>query len=798
MIAPTGPCPAKIMIVGEAPGAEEERQGRPFVGPSGHLLDSLLHEAGILRSECFVTNVVRVRPPNNEISYFISRKKRGPDGWTQVGDLWLHPKALEGYNLLLKEIQLCNPKVIIALGNLALWALSSKWGITDWRGSQLKCSSLSTAWVIPTYHPAAVLRQWSWRPYVTLDLKRARSCITEGVVEPQYRMILGPQINEAASTLSILLERLDEAPLQLAVDIETRYGHIDCLGIAWSPLDAICIPFLRFGSGEGYWTLDEEVEIVWLLRRVLTHPNALIVGQNFSYDMQYISRSFGFEPRLALDTMITHHVCWPGTDKGLDVLSSLYCKFHRFWKHDSKDASEEQNDLKRWAYNAEDCLRTYEIVGVLVDAVHKLGLRDQCIFQHQMLWHAFDTMQLGVRMDAQEKNALAATLSVESEKRKAWLQSIVGHPLNPKSPLQMRLFFYEDLKLKPVLDRKTGNPTTAGDALETLARREPLIKPLVKAILEIRSLEVFRSTFVESRLDHDGRMRCSYNVAGTETFRFSSSENAFGSGMNLQNIPKGGALEDDPDALVLPNIRKLFIPDEGYELFDMDLSSADLRIVVWEADEREMKAMFHKGLDPYTEIAKEFYHDPSITKRDPRRQLFKSFVHGTNYLGTARGLAVRLGLPVAQAEATQRWYFSKFPRIAIWQDNLRKRLQSTRTVQNCWGYRRFFFDRVEGTVYNQAAAWIPQSTIGILINKIWDRIRREEPEVRILLQVHDSLVGEYPRDRADYFRQRLQDLSRVVLPYSDPLIIPTGFKYSTKSWGDCEEPKEALSGKDSG
>jgi DNA polymerase-1 len=281
-------------------------------------------------------------------------------------------------------------------------------------------------------------------------------------------------------------------------------------------------------------------------------------------------------------------------------------------------------------------------------------------------------------------------------------------------------------------------------------------------------------------------MRCSYNVAGPETFRFSSSENAFGTGMNLQNIPIGNEDEQEIDALQLPNVRKLFVPDPGFEMFDMDLSSADLRIVTWESDEPEMKALFAAGLDPYTEIAKEFYNDHTISKKDPRRQTFKSFAHGTNYLGTPRGLATRLGISVRDAERTQEWYFNRFKRIQQWQKNLCTSLARTNTVKNAFGYRRFYFDRIDGTVYNQAAAWIPQSTVGLLINKIWDRIVEEEPEIQILLQVHDSLVGQYPVSRAEYFRRRLRELSIFEIPYADPLVIPTGFKTSTVSWGHCQ------------
>lgn len=785
---PSGPCPAKVMIIGEALGAEEERQGRPFVGASGLELDRMLHEAGLLRSECFVTNVIRLRPPGNNLEFFVSRKKKPPAAdWTNVNGIWFHPKVVPHLELLRKEIELCQPTVIIPLGNLALWASTLRWGMTDWRGSQLKCYFQPTITVLPTYHPAAVLRQWSWRPFVISDLKRVRSLLTKGKVEePQYRFIIEPQYEQAAATLHYLLDRLAGGPLHISCDIETRLGHIACLGLAWSRLDAICIPFLCSGRAEGYWSEEEEFQILKLLHLVLTHPNVLISGQNFIYDTQYTFRWFKCVPRLALDTMVTHHVCFPGMDKSLDVLASLYCEYYSFWKHEGKEWSARQDEKVLWYYNCKDAVYTWEIAEALPPVVEQLGLHDQAVNQHRSWWNAFDAMNKGVRMDTSRKKELSNELLVEVTAREQWIESILEHPINVRSPAQLKKLFYDDLKLPPVLDRKTRLPTTNEEALKKLARKEPVLRPLVRRILEIRSLGVFRSTFVDGRLDSDGRMRCSYNVAGTETFRFSSSENAFGSGINLQNVPSGGELDEEDDPLVLPNVRTLFIPDPGYEMFDMDLSSADLRIVVWEADEPEMKAMLREGRDPYTEIAKEFYHDPNITKSDARRQKFKSFAHGTNYLGTARGLAVRLGLSVAEAERTQAWYFGRFRKIKLWQEHLCRNLEAKHFVRNSFGYRRFFFDRIDGTVYNQAAAWIPQSTVALLINKVWDKVRDEEPDVDVLLQVHDSLVGQYPIHRADYFRRRLQELSQIVIPYEDPLIIPTGFKYSQKSWGDCK------------
>ena len=103
----------------------------------------------------------------------------------------------------------------------------------------------------------------------------------------------------------------------------------------------------------------------------------------------------------------------------------------------------------------------------------------------------------------------------------------------------MSAFFYDELGLPVQRDRKTRQPTLNAKALATLCEKEPLIRPLVELIERKRSLGVFLSTFCLMRLSPDGRMRCSFNVCGTETFRFSSSTDAFGNGGNLQNIPKG-------------------------------------------------------------------------------------------------------------------------------------------------------------------------------------------------------------------------------------------------------------------
>ena len=925
------------------------------------------------------------------------------------------------------------------------------------------------------------------------DLKRGESLArdtTGGIVE-NTPGIIRPSFFTVTTSLRSLL-RCAAVALPLTVDIETRSGHIACLGLTDSKEWGLCIPFMCVEHQEGYWTLDEEAEIIFLLYLLLTHKNVFVIGQNFLYDAQYIHKAWHFTPHFVRDTMLAHHTCYSTLQKGLDFLASMYCKKYTYWKSESKDWDPKVGEDQLWLYNLKDLQYTHEVDEVEQEAIAKLTaggwtkLPQVQAFQQALFWPVLEAMQRGVRIDTKRRSDYDLFLQSEISRREEWFRAVLGHPLNPRSAPQTKALFYEDFRQKVIKDRKTGNPTLDEEALTQIGEREPLLLPLIRRITEHRSLGVFLSTFVRAALDPDNRMRCSYNIAGTATYRFSSSENAFGNGSNLQNLPKGG--DDDDTGLELPNIRELFIPDPGFEFFDIDLSSADLRIVVWESDEREMKAILREGKNPYVEIAKEFYHDPTITKQHPKYRHFKSFAHGcitaghellttegwvkvedyedgtpimvcspqeerswfevpssftrdlgvhfhsitgqssnfeftydhrmpyttddsdnlrsqgiesipssaripyttlyegrhlppseefvrlvaalqadgtidphgnvmfhfrkerkilrmrlllllyehnenvqgdgstvfyvprraadfakhgksagpyllnwrgealdafldeaqhwdgwaggtvqchissvdkehcewiqtiarlrgrgsqitlqrsaednrkdlyrvtmnsrkflnlsstsresyetapravycpttstgffllrrngcivvsgnTHYLGTAQGLAQRLGLTVHETERTQQWYFGRFPRIKAYQQGIIDQINKRHFIENIFGYRCYFFDRIDNATYRKGAAWLPQSTIACLINRIWVKLRAALPQVQVLLQVHDSLAGQYPSYLGEWARKRIVEESAIELPYSEPLTIPVGIKHSTISWGACE------------
>jgi len=252
----------------------------------------------------------------------------------------------------------------------------------------------------------------------------------------------------------------------------------------------------------------------------------------------------------------------------------------------------------------------------------------------------------------------------------------------------------------------------------------------------------------------------------------------------------------------LPNVRKFFIPDPGYTICDTDLDRADLQVVVWESNDDELKRALRDGVDlhimngislenlpmpPLEELCETHPNYPDHKARfKKQRQLAKSFIHGTNYGGSARTMAIAAACTVHQAELLQARWFAAHPGIKEWHRRTEKQLQTNRMVVNKFGYRRPYFERIEGLL-PEALAWVPQSTVALYINMIWDAVVTAHPEIHVLLQVHDSIVWQAPANDFEGYIEKFKQIARtIVIPYEDPLVIPVGFKWSKISWGHCE------------
>jgi DNA polymerase I-like protein with 3'-5' exonuclease and polymerase domains len=191
---------------------------------------------------------------------------------------------------------------------------------------------------------------------------------------------------------------------------------------------------------------------------------------------------------------------------------------------------------------------TYEVSEVLESVIDKLNLREPYQFEMDLVEPLFCMMLRGVRINTKLRGELMWELQSVMGQREEYFEALIpdiqlakSKTAKPwyRSPQQLQKLFYEVFGQAVIRQRKTGRPTIDDDALTKIGKREPLLYPLTSVLSEYRSLGVFLSTFIQAPLDHDHRMRCSYNPVGTETFRFNSSADAFGYGTNLQNIPKG-------------------------------------------------------------------------------------------------------------------------------------------------------------------------------------------------------------------------------------------------------------------
>lgn len=337
-VPPYGPRDAKIVIVGEAPGETEDQMGVPFCGSSGEELRKMLLEAGIKKSDCYLTNVFKTRPPDNKLDAWCVDKEQLPPGYNLpalIPRRFIAPGYAHAVSDLHAELEGLAPHLIILAGGTACWALGigsisqSRGVITSWRGKK----------VLPIYHPAAIFRQWHLRVITVGDLIKAKyeSSFPE-IRRPERELWIEPTLQEVQEFFRLFIEPATEVSL----DIENPGGTLNCISLSPSESLSLCIPFVDHRKPDKhYWTFQEEAVIWRLLRNLLIKRTIArtvrTIGQNLLYDVQHLDRQA--QCRLACisdDTMLAHHAMFPEMQKGLGFLGSVYTN-ELSWKDMGKE-----------------------------------------------------------------------------------------------------------------------------------------------------------------------------------------------------------------------------------------------------------------------------------------------------------------------------------------------------------------------------------------------------------------------------------------------------------------------------
>lgn len=341
-----------IILLGEAFGANEAKINAAFVGASGIELIRMLSDAGVfaltsedqafiskfyntgdplcidaiwrLHLEVHRANVFNLHPPGNDLATLCGPKADGVTGFPPlVRTKHLRREFIPQLERLADEICTVDPNLVIALGNTPLWALCGTTGISKVRGTTRLSTHTATGFkVLPTYHPAAVIRQWELRPTTVMDLAKAkREAASPEIRRTQRTMWLEPTLED----LEAFYEQHIANCELLSIDIETAGNLITCVGFAPSPWISLVVPFFdRRKKNKSYWSLEHE-KIAWrFVKRVCESPIPKI-GQNILYDVAFMWRSVGICIRnIKHDDMLCHHSLQPESLKSLGYLGSIY------------------------------------------------------------------------------------------------------------------------------------------------------------------------------------------------------------------------------------------------------------------------------------------------------------------------------------------------------------------------------------------------------------------------------------------------------------------------------------------
>lgn len=817
------------MIVGEAPGAVEDQSGVPFSGPSGDLLNDMLEVAGTRRRDVYVTNVVKYRPPFNDL-----RRLR------EIGH-----SLEEGIPQLWDEIYAIKPNCILALGNLALYALTGKGrllrdkktqnfksitGITTYRGSILSSLQGHTK-VLPSIHPAALLRSrdeggggakvlsYSARLYMQHDYNRA----VEQSHFPEFRLP-SRTLTIARSTVDVwrFLERYKDKT-EVSVDIEVLHAIPVCVALAFNEWDAISIPLIDVWALQGKQSgiADHEFDGMWrLVAGLLTDPRIQVIGQNFKFDDGKLRKPCGIVTKnVFFDNLLAAHTLHCELEKSQAFLTSIYTE-EPYYKDEGREFDLRRSPAEQlFLYNAKDAAVAFEIHLRLKERMMETivpgfpNWYQEFFLDYVMKLHPLyrDIEAEGLPVDEKRRAEMVKDYQERIRVNQKELDAIAGWDVNVNSWKQVALLLYKDFGLPNRKGRKGGgkegnsNSSTAEEtlvALQSNVCKNEAHKRAIDLILKIRGYRKAVGTYMLAPVDFDGRMRTNIRIVGTETGRSSNTKlgpperpafigpkgKPIEIGLAFQTMSKHGEMGKE--------LRTMFVADPGHVILEFDLSQAEARIVAILGRSMETLELFNKT-DIHKLTSTWIFNMPVASISKEMRFVGKTCRHAGNYDMRKRRLmelvntdAKKYGIkidPISEYKAGQmldRFHqYSPWIRQVFHKEVVEALEQNDMTLVNPFGRMRQFNDYWGEDLWKEAYAQLPQSTVADQVKKAALRIRARVPGIRIIIEAHDALVFMTPNHlveaHARVIREELEvpiDFSRCTLPRGE-LVIPCEAKY---------------------
>ncbi|MBF9252955.1 DNA polymerase I [Pontibacter sp. 172403-2] len=588
-----------------------------------------------------------------------------------------------------------------------------------------------------------------------------------------YHLIQTP---EARQSLIKYLLKQDEISFDTeTTSIDAITARLVGMSFCYRPGEAYYVPMPPDNQEEAH-------RIVAEFKPVLENPRIALIGQNIKYDM-LVMKNYDVELQgPVFDTMLAHYLLEPEMRHNMDLLAETYLNYRPVPITDL--IGPKGKNQKTMADLSPEEIKDYACEDADVTLQLKLYFEPLLQEQGQMkLFRDVETPLVQVLADIEKEgisidsNAMA-DISIQLEGEIAGIErrifEIAGEQFNIGSPKQLGEILFDKLELHgsaKIKKTKTGQYATGEEILSKLAGEHEV----VRLILEHRELTKLKSTYVDALpqlvCELDNRVHTSFNQAVTATGRLSSTN------PNLQNIPVRTERGRE--------IRKAFVPrNSGHLIISADYSQIELRIMADFSGDPTMKEAFRNGLDIHSSTASKVFHVPLDEVDAEMRRKAKTINFGIIYGISAFGLAERLRIPRREAADIIEAYFAEFPAVKQYMDAAIDKAREQEYVETLLGRRRFLRDinsrnqTVRGFAERNAINAPIQGTaadiIKIAMINIQDYLKQEKLQTRMILQVHDELLFDAPKEEVEIVTPTIVELMTNALPLSVPMEVGLG------------------------
>ena len=572
--------------------------------------------------------------------------------------------------------------------------------------------------------------------------------------QADYRII------DSVESMEAMLAELEKAQA-LAVDVEST--SID-------PMAANLVGIaLTAREGAGYYIPITHkpqsripniplLAVIEQLKPLLQNPGIAKYAHNANYDLTVLAEQGLEVTPVTCDTMVAEWLINPGSrNLGLKNLAWTRLGVEMTPIEELIGSGKKQLTMDRVPVE-----KAAPYACADVDMTLRLANQLQPELREKALWELFseiemplvpvivDMQRAGVKLDVGYLAEMGRDLGQRLGELQEQIEGYVGHAININSTQQLSVALFDEMGLAlPWMRRgKSGYYSTAADVLEKIRDKHPV----VELILEHRQLSKLKGTYVDALpalvQPRTGRVHTSFNQAGSVTGRFSSSN------PNLQNIPIRTELGRE--------IRRAFVAEEGWLLLAADYSQVELRVLAHISGDPTMLAAFSRGEDIHASTAAAIYGVPLAEVTRAQRRVAKMTNFAISYGVTGYGLSERTELTPEEAEVFIQTYFKTYPRIKEYIEQTRAQARDQGYVETLLGRRRYFPElgtraRVHHNVREQAYRMAINAPIQgtaadilkVAMNRLWRDLQARGLRSRMILQVHDELVLEVPKDELD-------------------------------------------------